>query len=412
MALCQGNAGWPPALEITLKLSKKDVDLKQRLLLSSILVLLTMTLIRCSEDPNPVGAGLLPASDFLRLDTVSVAATVSYSQASIPLGTSSRLLIGNTPEIESWAVLRFGPIPDSILFLPMVSAEVNLRAVYHFGDSLAPFSVDVHQVLQNWGTDSLTIDSIKAPGFYNASSLTQASFSSVGDTATISVPVDTTIVRSWGTASDTALTNFGLLLRPTNANVIKGFAPFTASDQTLLPRLLMRFQDGAGNIDTAIVKTGTYRYVARLGNTSWASDSLRIHVRNGIAFRGFVAFDVTSIPLHAAIHKATLQLTLDPTQSEFNSFTVDSTLSIFIASDGTVVNSINEIGEPQQLGDRRIYESPVGQIVQRWVRGASLQKIALAGYGESNAVDLFVFYGAAASPALKPKLTIIYSLIQ
>ena len=136
--------------------------MKQQLLLSSILALLTITLIRCNEDPNPVGAGLLPASDFIQLDTLSATATGSYSQASIPLGLASRILIGKTPEIESWAVLAFNPVPDSILFLPMVSAEVKLRTVYHFGDSLAPFSVDVHKVLQGWGTDSLTIDSVKA----------------------------------------------------------------------------------------------------------------------------------------------------------------------------------------------------------------------------------------------------------
>jgi len=384
----------------------------QRLLLLSILTFLVITLIRCSEDPNPVGAGLLPASDFLGLDTVSVTATESYSQPGIPSGSSSRLLIGITPEIESWGVLRFGPIPDSILFLPMLSAEINLRVVYHLGDSLAPFSVAVHQVLQEWGTDSLTIDSVKAPGFYDLTSLTQGAFSSVGDTATISIPVDTTIVRSWGTYSDTVFTNYGLLLRPTNTSVIKGFATFIATDQSQLPQLLMRFQDTAGNIDTAIVNTGTYRYVARLGNTSWASDSVRMQVRNGVAYRGIVGFDISSIPPHAAIHKATLQLTLDPASSDFNFYTVDSTMSMFIADDGTVTRSIYEIGEPKQLGDQRVYESPVGQIVQRWVRSAVQHKIAIGGFDESNAVDLFVFYGAAASQALKPKLTIIYSLIQ
>jgi hypothetical protein len=408
----QGNVERPPAVEIRLKLSIKDVHLKQRFFLSSILALLVITLIRCSEDPNPVGAGLLPASDSIRLDTLTVTATGSSSETAIPLALSSRILIGNTPAMEAWAVMRFGPIPDSILFLPMLSAEINLRTVYHFGDSLAAFSVAVHQVLQEWGTDSLTIDSLQAPGFYDLTSLTQAAFPSVGDTETISIPVDTNMVRAWGTYSDTVFTNYGLLLRPTNTNVIKGFAPFIAADATQLPQLLMTFQDSAGNIDTAIVNAGTYRYVTRLKNTTWASDSVRMYVRNGVAYRGVVAFDVSSIPLHAAIHKATLQLTLDPTQSEFNNYTVDSTLSIFVADDGTFINSINEIGEPQQPGDQRIYESPAGQFVQRWVRGTALQKIAIAGYGESNAVDLFVFYGAAASPELKPKLTIIYSLIQ
>jgi hypothetical protein len=386
---------------------------KQRLLLFAILALLAATLIRCSEDPNPVGARLLPGSDLLSLDTVSLSATESYSQIGIPSGAASRLLVGSTPEVESWAVVSFSAIPDSIVFFPMVSAEINLRTVYHFGsDSLAPFSVAVHKVLMQWGADSLTIDSVNAPGFYDPTSYSSLDTSFAGDTATISIPIDTAIVRSWGTISDTSATNYGLLIRPTNTGLIKGFATFLASDQTQLPELLMRFKDAAGNIDTAIVITGSSRSVAKVKDASWASDSVRLYVRNGVAYRGIVGFDISSIPPHAAIHKATLQLTLDPSSSEFNLYTVDSTLTMFIGDDGSIVNTIVDLGEPQQVGDQRVHQSSIGEIVQRWVRASTQHKVAISGYDEPDAADLFVFYGAAAPPALKPKLTVIYSIVQ
>jgi hypothetical protein len=386
---------------------------KQRLLLFAILALLAATLIRCSEDPNPVGARLLPGSDLLSLDTVSLSATESYSQIGIPSGAASRLLVGSTPEVESWAVVSFSAIPDSIVFFPMVSAEINLRTVYHFGsDSLAPFSVAVHKVLMQWGADSLTIDSVNAPGFYDPTSYSSLDTSFAGDTATISIPIDTAIVRSWGTISDTSATNYGLLIRPTNTGLIKGFATFLASDQTQLPELLMRFKDAAGNIDTAIVITGSSRSVAKVKDASWASDSVRLYVRNGVAYRGIVGFDISPIPPHAAIHKATLQLTLDPSSSEFNLYTVDSTLTMFIGDDGSIVNTIVDLGEPQQVGDQRVHQSSIGEIVQRWVRASTQHKVAISGYDEPDAADLFVFYGAAAPPALKPKLTVIYSIVQ
>jgi hypothetical protein len=386
---------------------------KQRLLLFAILALLAATLIRCSEDPNPVGARLLPGSDLLSLDTVSLSATESYSQIGIPSGAASRLLVGSTPEVESWAVVSFSAIPDSIVFFPMVSAEINLRTVYHFGsDSLAPFSVAVHKVLMQWGADSLTIDSVNAPGFYDPTSYSSLDTSFAGDTATISIPIDTAIVRSWGTISDTSATNYGLLIRPTNTGLIKGFATFLTSDQTQLPELLMRFKDAAGNIDTAIVITGSSRSVAKVKDASWASDSVRLYVRNGVAYRGIVGFDISSIPPHAAIHKATLQLTLDPSSSEFNLYTVDSTLTMFIGDDGSIVNTIVDLGEPQQVGDQRVHQSSIGEIVQRWVRASTQHKVAISGYDEPDAADLFVFYGAAAPPALKPKLTVIYSIVQ
>jgi hypothetical protein len=40
------------------------------------------------------------------------------------------------------------------------------------------------------------------------------------------------------------------------------------------------------------------------------------------------------------------------------------------------------------------------------------RRIAIAGYAEQDGLDLFVFHGAAAPQALRPKLTIVYSLIQ
>jgi hypothetical protein len=70
------------------------------------------------------------------------------------------------------------------------------------------------------------------------------------------------------------------------------------------------------------------------------------------------------------------------------------------------------IGEPVQNGTSRVYRFPVGDFVQRWVRGATLNRIAIAGFDEDMALDVFSFYGIQPVEALKPKLTIIYSVLQ
>jgi hypothetical protein len=367
----------------------------------------------CAETPNQVGAKLLPGKDLLRIDTTTIWAISTTSQpTTIGTAGSARLLVGKVNSTESWGLIRFASLPDSIRTMPFVSAQLNLRTIYHFGDSLAPFSLAIHNVLMNWSSDSLTIDSLKAPGFYETNPRGVGNFSSVGDTATISIPIDTAMIRKWGTGLDSVSTNFGLLLRPTNSQVVKGFGTFVQGDPSLWPQLLLTLRGAGGVIDTLKVSSGAIRFVATGPATNWPSDSSHIYVQNGFAYRGVVDFDVSMLPLHAAIHKATLQLTNDPSRNRFNSFTVDSLRAFFVDTSGQALTYVEAISEGAQVGTAKTYNIAVGPFVQRWVAGAGKRRLILAGFEESSALDLFSLYGATASKALKPKLTIYYSLIQ
>jgi hypothetical protein len=367
----------------------------------------------CSESPNQVGAKLLPGQDLLHIDTTTVFAVSSTSQPVI-IGTASspRLLLGKFNTTEAWGLIRFGSLPDSVRTLPFLTAQLNLRTIYHYGDSLAAFSLAVHNVSMFWSSDSLTIDSLKAPGFYDTKVRGTGNFSSVGDTVSISIPLDTAMIRTWGTISDTVLTNFGVLLRPTNSGVVKGFGTYSQGDPTLWPQLLLRFQGPGSVIDTLIVNTGTTRFVATGPAPNWPSDSTHIYVQNGFAYRGAVDFNVSTFPLHTAIHKATLQLTFDPSRSQSNYFSVDSLRVFFVGDDGATLVYLESTSEVTQVGTAKVYQFAVGPFIQRWIRGATSRRLVIAGYEEWSALDLFSFYGAGASKALKPKLTVYYSLIQ
>jgi len=379
----------------------------------------------CSETPNQVGAKLLPGKDLLRIDTTTVFAVSSTSQPVI-IGTASspRLLLGKitakgstSNTVESWGLIRFTSPPDSVLAMPFVSAQLKLRTMYHFGDSLGAFSVEIHNVLINWTTDSLTIDSLKAPGFYDKTRIStqdhgEFRLQPVGDTMTVTIPLDTSMIRTWGTVNDTISKNFGLLLLPTNSSVVKGFGTFAQSDAALLPQLVLLFQGSGGVIDTLTINTGTDRFVATGPAPSWPSDSTHIYVQNGFAYRGAIDFDVSSVPLHSAIHKATLQLTSDPSRSMSNAFTVDSLRAYFVDDNGVTLTYLEAISEGAQVGTAKVYQIPVGSFIQRWVVGAKSRRIVIAGFDEWSALDLFSLYGAGANKTLKPKLTIYYSLIQ
>lgn len=367
----------------------------------------------CAKEPNSVGAKLLPGSDLIDLDTASFHSLRCYSKSNITATAASpRVLVGTVDNLQSWGMLRFSYLPDSIKSMRFVTAELSLRTIYHFGDSLAPFSFDVNKILLDWATDSLTIDSLKAPGFYDRVPCGTWSAGSLGDTITISVPLDTAAIRSWGTSSDTTITNFGLLLRPTNSRVVKGFGSFTISDESMVPKLVLRFLDVAGNVDTLIVKLGANRFVTTGPNPLWSSDSTHLYVMNGGSSRGYVEFDVTSLPAHAAIHKAILELAPDTPLMQTNSLTTDS-LEAFFTSDAEVtLTSVGAAGSPAQVGTSRVYQFSIGTIAQQWLRGSKYQRVVIAGFAESAALDLFAFHGTSTNAALRPKLTVIYSLIQ
>jgi hypothetical protein len=322
------------------------------------------------------------------------------------------MLIGKLNSTEAWGLLQFASLPDSIKLLPFISAQLNLRTIYHFGDSTGAFSLALHKVQMYWVSDSLTIDSLKAPGFYDTKSCGTGSFASVGDTVTISVPFDTSVVRSWGTIGDTVMTNFGLVLRPTNSTVIKGFGTFSQGESIYWPQLILCFQGAGGVNDTLIVNTGAHRFVATGPAPGVSSDSTHIYIENGFAYRGTIGFDVSSLPAHAAIHKATLQLMLDASRSNFNYFTADSLRAYFVDDEGTTLTYLESISESGQNGTVKTYNIPVGSFIQRWIRGAVSRQLVIAGFDEWSSLDLFSLYGAGAAKALKPRLTIYYSLIQ
>jgi len=366
----------------------------------------------CMEEPNPVGARLLPPSDLLKLDTTTVVATKSATERVVPnTSTPLSILVGKTSDYESWALLRFTPIPDTLLFVNVIDAKLDLRVNYHFGDSLAPFSLDVHKVLTSWGGDSLTIDSLNVAGLYEPTPNTSFAGSAIGDTATISIPLDTAMVRQWlDSPLDTVATNWGVLLKPTNSSVIKGFATSISSNASFRPQLVARYQRaGSTRIDTVRVSGSSEAFAAFAENTSWLGDSTRMYIHNGIASRGMVDFDISSLPAKSTIHKAVLEVTLDAALSRFNSHTRDSLFAFFVGSDG-VFTSLAAVSEPATTNGQKVYRIAVTQFVQLWSRSDEPQRIALAGFAEDRALDSFVLYGATT--LFRPKLIITYSPVQ
>lgn len=374
----------------------------------------------CADDPTSVGSRLLPTSDFLKADSTIIVAAASSSVRSRPIEfvDRTRLAIGKNGLTESWGLLLFGFV-DSLKDVSVQEAVVKLRTSYHFGDSLGQFSVVVRKALRSWTSFDFTYDSLRAAGAYEPTAIPGQTFGSIGDTSDISLTIDTAVVGSWlRNINEAENKNFGIVVEPTNSSVIKGFvsnSPANIADQ--MPTLEIRYtRSGSPSIDTARIVAAADRFIASSSDTSFTTDSTASSIRNGLAYRGKFDFNVGSLPTHAGILKATLEVTANGASSALNAYTTDSLLAIFMTEFGFPEDTPDLRFPPSALsevltnGGQKVYRFHVTQFVQTWVRAYPVRSIALAGLTEANSLDVFAIHGtASATAAFRPRLVIIYS---
>ena len=379
--------------------------------------LVGMALLGCVEEPDPVGLSVIPPSDFVTIDSSAVRARRSYSAFAIT-GTklTPRISVGKADDMESWLFLRYTQYPASLVDAKILSAELSLRTTYHFGDSTGSLNFLVREALMSWYGDSLTLDSIKLGSYVGPTATPEVSFGSVGDDSTITFELDTALVGSWfTTVGGTLPQNFGIALEPTSVGVIRGFGSFGAPE-AYRPQLMIRYLGIASTEpDTAILTSGLGRYIAGVSDDSWAADSTVLFVRNGIAYRPIIGFDVDwssvpELPPDAAIHNAVLELTLDPARSRFNSHTRDSVLAVYVDEIGYVESYFRVSNPSATVNGRTVFTIGLTNFVQRWVIERSVSTIAISGLTENSTFDTFAFYGtAAADSTVRPRMNIIYS---
>jgi len=363
------------------------------------------TLSGCMDDPSSVGAGLIPASDLLQIDTVVVASTSSHSEKAAPLSfmnLPTTFAVGKSENFEAWSLIQFTGFSDTLNRIAIQGADLHLRAVYHLGDSLGQFSLAMHTMLTDWNRISFVYDSLLAPGTFDASS-TPFNLGSIGDTDEVVLPLDTALVMTWfRAAADTTYRNFGIVLEPTNSTVIKGFASYGADYS---PYLEVRYADAtSGLTDTLHLGTSIFKTAAGMADTSAFTDSTLLFARGSAAYRGVVNFNASVIPSHALIHRAYLEVHTDPAASRFGSNHHDSLYALF-------ANTLNPVQISESVADsgQNYFRFNVTEFVSAIVRGADPQ-ISLGVYEEENTVELFRIFGSAATnPDKRPRLTVLYS---
>jgi len=391
------------------------------LFFSSILLLILFVILPgCVDAPNPIGAEILPETDLLLLKQDTLYATSHETRFFFSNNSSlDKFCVGKFQSYETWGLLGFFGLPDSLTNVRVLNASIRLKAAYHFGDSASNISFRAYRMVTSWVGDSLTLDSLRnfQSNYYDATPLQLSYSGAIGDTDYITIDIpDTSIVRQWlATVNDSTQYNYGLLLEPTNSSVIMGFASYYTLDTASMPTLTIEYEKD-GEVQTYVHYYSLSRFLSSPTPTS-ASFSTIIkdsseffYAQNGIPYRGTLTFDVSSIPNPSNINSGFLYLTLEPTRSLSNNYMHDSVMVTQLNSDGTLSYpwiSLSSV-TTDSLGNR-VYKIDIKKGIAYWIRKYYPAQIVIFGYGESSSFDRFAFYGSQASINLKPRLEILYS---
>ena len=374
----------------------------------------------CVEEANPVGANLIPKKDaqILKVDTLYA---TGHSTTYFPSNNSGTDLffVGNYGSITSWGLLQFQLFADTVFGRPILSASVRLKVISHQGDSLAELSFVPYRMLAPFTGDSLTYDSLQAnPSFYYDPTPMGKIFSRshINDTEYIVFSLDTAVVRHWFLSlADTV--NYGMLLMPTNTNVIKGFYSYSAADSAISPMLTVTWLDTLGIVQTFHDTISTSRYLAYIDSTSLNVNRKMLYVLSGVPYRGVLNFDVSKLPSPCVINNATLSIAQNTQLTQLSGYEPDSLMSTQINDDGSIgttystsIDTTSSAGTPGHL--HVLYKLDTRAAVQSWVENyIKTPRIEILGYGESSTFDLHVMYGdTTISKELCPKIIVTYSI--
>jgi hypothetical protein len=137
-----------------------------------------------------------------------------------------------------------------------------------------------------------------------------------------------------------------------------------------------------------------------------------MYIQSGVAYRGVLNFNLTSLPKEASILRADLELTLKSASSIQNSYLADSLYSYYVFSDGTVTSNYVE-GTTVIGNGSRIYRLAIRPFVRQWIVTGAAQSVQLSGKRETSSFDHFAIFGTGSStPAnVRPRLILTYTAL-
>jgi hypothetical protein len=387
---------------------------------------LCLVAISCNEAPSIVGSELIPGTDSLYTassSTLPLLTGDTTTTSELPLVNSSFVLLGSTRtanarmfvEILRYPAEMLGDSAFSDSTFDVSSANLQLYPQsYAIGDTADKLmSFKVYELKKFWAAN-VTWDSVwngaDVSEYYSTSDKPIATYSEpltsvTPDSTVINVPFDQETVKRWIVASrDTAKlkTIYGFVIVPSNMKQIRQFRNIASGAQKTRLRVIARSRR-----DTATQIYSLESTVASFVNdVEPPAASLTMQGSRNVKFQLTVRLD--SIPANAVIMGGDLRLMVNESASVVGTNGRDQKISLrYQPPTGQPIVIESSADSSGTYRFRNI--GPLIDLMLRTRKPATLTFQATGG-NEFWAMNRLVFHGTSASDALRPRLTMIYTI--
>jgi len=388
--------------------------LKNRLLVI-ITGLIIVMFSGCSDDPSSIGIDLIQR-DFIfdaQFDSNvdSLAQSSSYFKKVIPLGLSSKFLLGKKNNTEASGLMKFvfsinDSMKDDFINDNIVvnRAYIELTPAYTFGDTLAPFEFGVYKVNSNWSITQFTSDSIDQLSY----DMTDLSSNKNITDSLYTFDIANDLITSWIKISiDTSLgKNYGIYYKPDmSSNKIVGFEALTFTSSS------------AAKLKVIVEKSGSYTDTINgfiFGDVSAVKSDDPVNtegelvVQASTTLQSKLFFDLNTLPQNIIINRADLIIQEDTLNSIVGSG-FGTNLAAYIITDSDS-NFVSESSGTTLFESGNVFTADITDIINTWYYGVENYGLAIRSASLIEGLNLIALKGSDYPvKSDRPRLKIVYT---
>ena len=379
-----------------------------------IIFLIVINVLSCSDDPTSIGIDLLDG-DFLIVSTFdtaddTVTQSSSFFKEVVPLGLSSKVMIGKRDELEATALMDFTFfIADSLRqdFLDgnilVNKAFIELTPAYTYTDEDAEYDFTVHEITSDWSI-GFTSDSLANLSFDEEDLSSNKNFTD----SLYTFDLNNDFVLQWIKVSiDSSLgKNNGIYCIPTmSTGKVVGFQALTTTSSNAA-KLRVVIEKPGSFVDT--IRAFIFADVSTIIKDLPVLPVVDIGVQASTTIQSRLFFDLSEIPPDIIINKAELILTED-TLSSITGSSFNPNLTVFKITDSSDV-TIDESRGILLIKNNNTYTGDITLFIISWITNEDNQGMVIRSASLIEGLELFAIKGSD-DPNLseRPRLRIVFT---
>ena len=379
-----------------------------------IIFLIVINVLSCSDDPTSIGIDLLDG-DFLIVSTFdtaddTVTQSSSFFKEVVPLGLSSKVMIGKRDELEATVLMDFTFfIADSLRqdFLDgnilVNKAFIELTPAYTYTDEDAEYDFTVHEITSDWSI-GFTSDSLANLSFDEEDLSSNKNFTD----SLYTFDLNNDFVLQWIKVSiDSSLgKNNGIYYIPTmSTGKVVGFQALTTTSSNAA-KLRVVIEKPGSFVDT--IRAFIFADVSTIIKDLPVLPVVDIGVQASTTIQSRLFFDLSEIPPDIIINKAELILTED-TLSSITGSSFNPNLTVFKITDSSDV-TIDESRGILLIKNDNTYTGDITLFILSWTTNEDNQGMVIRSASLIEGLELFAIKGSD-DPNLseRPRLRIVFT---